>query len=379
MPLVKKTYHCRVIRLTNTKQVALQQEYDNLQHYLQTREDRGLYSANKQQADRFYKLIKKTTKYPLSIRNDLIRLEHDPSSIAEYWVRVPVKLVKGGLWIGLIKPYEPIPKDAKICECKLYKRDNRWYLDVVVQRDIPAKREYQNVIAIDMGIKHIATSVELATNNNRTVFYGKELNHVRGWYFWLRRQLGLKKAIDTIKKIGDHEKRIANDIIHKITREIVDRAIETDSLIVLGKLKGLRNQEKKEGRGRKFNRKLSGFPYFKFTEYLTYKAALAGIQVIKIFENWTSQTCRKCNQRGKRRTQGLFGCKTCGDENADRNAAFNIAYRALGYISKIGVTVNIPITLASTDRSTMMTRETRKRLPVMTGSCSHEDSYGEIE
>ena len=122
MPLVKKTYHCKVIRLTNTKQVALEQEYDNLQHYLKTREDRGLYSANRQQADRFYKVIKKATKYPLSIRNDLIRLEHDPSSIAEYWVRIPIKLVKCGLWIELIKPYEPIPNDAKICECKLYKR-----------------------------------------------------------------------------------------------------------------------------------------------------------------------------------------------------------------------------------------------------------------
>jgi putative transposase len=291
----------------------------------------------------------------------LIKTEHRPSTVAEYWVRIPVKSAKGGLWIGLIKPYEPIPKDAKICECKLYKLDNRWFLDVVVQRDIPEKTEYQNVIAIDMGIKHIATSVELASN--RTVFYGKVLNHVRGWYFWLRRQLGVKKAIDTIKKIGDHEKRIANDIIHKITREIVNRAIKTDSLIVLGK--GLRNQEKKKGtRGRKFNRKLSGFPYFKFTEYLTYKAALAGIKVIKILEDWTSQTCRKCNQRGTRRTQGLFMCKTCGEENADRNASFNIAYRALGYISKVGVTVNIPITLASTDRSTMMTRETRKRLLV---------------
>jgi len=89
----------------------------------------------------------------------LIRLQHDPSNIAEYWVRVPVKLVKGRLWIGLIKPYEPIPKD-------------------VVQRDIPAKIEYQNVIPIDMGIKHIATSVELATNRN--VFYGKDLNYVIG-------------------------------------------------------------------------------------------------------------------------------------------------------------------------------------------------------
>src|SRR6201997_2429671 len=90
--------------------------------------------------------------------------------------------------------------------------------------------------------------LELATN--RTMFYGKDLNHVRGWYFWLRRQLGLKKTIDAIKKIGDHEKRIANDIIHKITREIVNRAVETDSLIVLGKLTGLRNQEMKRRRGR---------------------------------------------------------------------------------------------------------------------------------
>jgi len=49
---------------------------------------------------------------------------------------------------------------------------------------------------------------------------------------WLRRQLGVKKVIDAIKKIGDHERRIANDIIHKITREIANRAIEMDSLIV---------------------------------------------------------------------------------------------------------------------------------------------------
>ncbi|HYA83393.1 MAG TPA: hypothetical protein VEH06_08090, partial [Candidatus Bathyarchaeia archaeon] len=62
--------------------------------------------------------------------------------------------------------------------------------------------------------------------------------------------------------------------------------------------------------------------------------------------------------RGTRRTQGLFTCKSCGEDNADRNASFNIAYRTLGYIFK-GVTVNIPITLASTDRSTMMTRETQ--------------------
>ena len=57
MPTVKKCYHCKVIQnLTDTKLMALQQEYDKLQHYLQTKQDLGLYSANKQQADRFYKV-----------------------------------------------------------------------------------------------------------------------------------------------------------------------------------------------------------------------------------------------------------------------------------------------------------------------------------
>jgi hypothetical protein len=70
VPIVKKCHHCKVFGLTNIKQLALSQEYEYLQHYLQAGEDRGLYSANKRQADRFYKVVKKGKKYPLSIRND---------------------------------------------------------------------------------------------------------------------------------------------------------------------------------------------------------------------------------------------------------------------------------------------------------------------
>ncbi|MFZ0513372.1 MAG: hypothetical protein WAM14_17325 [Candidatus Nitrosopolaris sp.] len=44
----------------------------------------------------------------------------------------------------------------------------------------------------------------------------------------------MKTAIDTIKKIGSREKRIANDIIHNISRDIVNRTIETNALTVLG-------------------------------------------------------------------------------------------------------------------------------------------------
>ncbi|MGB8933961.1 MAG: hypothetical protein WCC17_02495 [Candidatus Nitrosopolaris sp.] len=85
--------------------------------------------------------------------------------------------------------------------------------------------------------------MELAGDDDgKTKFFGKDLNRVRGHYFWLRRKLGMKKALDTIKKIGSHEKRITNDIVHNISRQIVNRAIETDALIVLGDIKHLRRR-----------------------------------------------------------------------------------------------------------------------------------------
>lgn len=357
MVLVKKCYHCKVVALTNVKEDALTQEYDKLQHYLQTKQDLGLYSANKQQADRFYKVIKKGKKYPLSIRNDLLKIEKNKdTTIARYWARIPVKAVKGGIWIGISSPYEPIPIDAKICESKLYKRDTQqWFLDLVVQRDIPDKTEYQNVIAVDMGIKHIACSVDIAMSKTR--FYGNDLNRVRGHYFWLRRRLGMKKAIDTIKKIGHREKRIANEIIHSISREIVDQAIDTKGVIVFGNIQYLRRRKQKLYR-RRMARLLSGFPYYKLMQYIRYKAALAGIKVIEVSEAWTSQTCNKCYHKGYRKTQGLFQCQYCQiEDNADRNAAFCIAKRGLGQCSSLGVTVTIPKTSARIDRNPMMTEE----------------------
>jgi IS605 OrfB family transposase len=46
----------------------------------------------------------------------------------------------------------------------------------------------------------------------------------------------------SIRKIGSHEKRIANDIIHKISRDIVNQAVNSDAMIVLGDIKHLRKR-----------------------------------------------------------------------------------------------------------------------------------------
>jgi hypothetical protein len=57
----------------------------------------------------------------------------------------------------------------------------------------------------------------------------------------------------------------------------------------------------------------------------------------------------------------LFTCAKCGEENANRNAALDIVCLALGYISKAGVTADMPKlklrTFATVERNAMMTKE----------------------
>ncbi|OKY77226.1 MAG: IS605 OrfB-like transposable element containing RNAse H-like and Zn finger domain [Candidatus Methanohalarchaeum thermophilum] len=129
--------------------------------------------------------------------------------------------------------------------------------------------------------------------------------------------------------------------MHKISREIVEKADEQDVLIVLGDLKGLGNRD--TGKGARMNRISNTMPYYKLTEMIIYKAKEKGIRVIKISERFSSKTCHCCGSENiDRPTQGRFDCNICGLENysADLNGAKNILYRSLAYLAGDGAVVN---------------------------------------
>ena len=337
---VQKVVKAKVVGLTRTKRQILDHEYEGLQRFLQGDHNTELYSANKQQAQRFYKRVKPDREYPLSIRKDLIRVERRDTKIARYWVRVPVKLRRGGVWVA-VKPHCEITADLEICESKLFRRNGEYFLHLVVKREVELKTSYSSVLAIDMGIRHVACSVDM--RSGKTHFYGQELRKARGHYFHLRRNLGQKKLMKVIKRIGNKESRIVNDQLHKIAKVIVDEAERLNAIIAIGNLNGIR----RNGGGRRFNRKLNSWPFWKLRKYIEYKANWRGIQVVEVSEAYTSQRCWRCGELGKRSGthHGLFECPRCGlKENADRNGAFNIGRRALGHVSKVGAVVSQPVT-----------------------------------
>ena len=339
---VVKTIRCQVWGETATKRSILEEEYNNLQHYLHEGVDNGLYSANKQQAKRFFKKIKNGKEYPLSIRKDLIRVEKKDTEHVKYWVRIPVKGRRGGLWLP-VKPHCEFPDDFEVLESKIVKKKDRFYIHVTISKEIVLKSSFSSILAVDLGERVIATAVLfLANNKGRPIFYGREIRGVRRHFAWLRKRLGEKKLLKKIKQIGHKEQRIVNSYLHAIARDIVNLAACNNCVIVLGDMKGIRNSAK--GKGRRFNRVVANMPYYQLTKIIEYKANWLGIPVIKISERGTSKVCPKCTSEGKRPYQGIFVCECGYNANADFVGAQNIGKRAMDYMSIAGVPVNVPIT-----------------------------------
>jgi putative transposase len=353
----QKVIKCKITDLTNIKNQQIGSEYDNLQTFLQLEKegldwvskDIKLHSANKQQALRFYNEIKSDKEYNISIRNDLLKIEFKPNNkVSKYWCKIPNKNNRK-LWVAIKPHIKDIDfSEYKIGESKLFKKKNKknkfeWWVYITIIREVKMKESYSNTLAIDLGSKVIAT-VCGSFDNQKPTFYGREVRGIRRHYQYLRTELGRKKLLKKIKKLSDKEKRIVNNLLHKISKQIVEEAEKTNSYIVLGDLKNIRRSAK----GKRFNRIVSNMPYLKLTKYIEYKANGEGIKVIKIDETGTSKTCSKCGYEDKRnrKTQGYFKCKKCEFEiNADVNGVRNILKFSEGYTSSERASVNMPQTL----------------------------------
>jgi len=335
---ITKVVRSKLIGLTLRKRELLNSEYDNFQHFLRTGEDKGVYSATKQQGKRTYRKIDHRKEYPLVIRKDLMDIRKTKNKLAEYWARIPICGVRGGVKVALA--HQPFNfEEWEICGSKLVRtNDGEFYLHVTVKKKVELKKEYASIIAIDMGARWVAVSV--ARHRRRPKFYGKRVRELRGKHFWLRRKLGRAKKLRAIKKIGHKERRLVNDELHKIARDIVEEAEKHNAIIAVGSLKGVRKNKK----GRKANRKIHTMPFYRLKEYIKYKALERGIAVIGVPEYNTSKQCSRCgSMRTERPSQGAFICSDCSYKiNADYNAAKNILRRAMGYMLMVGAAVTQP-------------------------------------
>jgi IS605 OrfB family transposase len=223
--------------------------------------------------------------------------------------------------------------------------DGRCWMHFTVTRDVTPVQP-RAVLAVDLGEKRLATTVLLdQTGFKEPRFYGRHARGIRRHYAWLRRSLGERKLLRVVRKVKDTEGKKVNTLCHQISHAIVEQAKANTAIIVVGDLKGIR--ENRRDRGRRMNRILSSMPYHKLTRQIEYKAAWEGIPVAMINERRTSKTCHRCHSTDTSRVaQSIFQCHACGLlYNADLNGAKNIAERFWAQRGQNGALGSEPETL----------------------------------
>jgi putative transposase len=118
-----------------------------------------------------------------------------------------------------------------------------------------------------------------------------------------------KRLMRAKARMKAKHRRVMRDIEHKVSRAIVDVAVERKAAtIAIGDVWDIGDSAEK---GKIQNGRLSRWNHGKIRQYVKYKAEAEGIKVTLVDEAFTSQTCPQCQQRHKPKGRN-YSCPACG-------------------------------------------------------------------
>lgn len=204
--------------------------------------------------------------------------------------------------------------------------DGNFYLFTTCDIEEPTVDDVDDFLGVDMGVANIAV------DSDKTIHQGKSVKKVRYRHRQLRTRLQKKGTHSTrrrLKKLSGKERRFATWTNHNISKEIVDKAKDTQRGIALEELGGIRDRVtvRKSQRAT-----LSSWSFAQLQSFIEYKAQRAGVKVVAVDPRNTSRTCPCCGHvdKANRKTQDKFLCVNCGHSGlADYIAAMNIRSRAV--------------------------------------------------
>jgi len=194
----------------------------------------------------------------------------------------------------------------------------------------------QTATGVDLGINRVVVT------SDGYIFCDKEYNGLKRRIRYLKRELqskndlrkggkGKTKSIRRkLKSLRNREANVSKLAAHRLSKQIVESS--SGNVIVFENLTGIKQNTKK---GKRFNNKQSQIPYHMIMKFTTYKATLAGKQVVSVSPVYTSQIDFRTGIKDGQRQKGRYVGKDGKVLNADINASLNIAQRSKLPISYI--------------------------------------------
>lgn len=206
-------------------------------------------------------------------------------------------------------------------------RDGEWYAHIQIKNEAPSLLKAKNVIGVDFG------RIEVAKTSTNKGWDGQQLNRVRDKYSRVRSSLQKKATQGTrttrrrcrniLKRLSGRERRFQQWLNHGISKQIIAEAKESQSIVAIEDLTGIRQRTNSKPRSKTERRRSNSWAFHQLRTFLEYKGIKEGIEVIAIPPAYTSQTCNCCLHIGLR-TNKQFKCtnKVCGwIGDADFNGA----------------------------------------------------------
>jgi IS605 OrfB family transposase len=133
-----------------------------------------------------------------------------------------------------------------------------------------------------------------------------------------------RRCRELLARLSGREKRFQRWVNHGISKALVETARTRQAALALEDLTGIRERTNTAPRRKDERRRSNSWAFYQLRQYVTYKAALAGVEVRLVPAAYTSQMCQACLHLGSR-TGKRFACAHCGyTGDADYNAAQNI-------------------------------------------------------
>lgn len=235
----------------------------------------------------------------------------------------------------------------------LLKRDGKYIIQVVMQKDIPNPEIRPNTIGIDVGSASLC-ALSVRNSDGRIIkqlYFGRDVAVMQPKISNRRSKLqskadkGSSKAIKALRKLKRYQSNFVNTRSWQVAFKVVELAAQYNANINIENLKHLRTGRKLgNSKGKKVNGLISRIPYAKFFHALDCIALRNGVKLNRVNPRHTSQRCSRCGhtEKDNRKTQALFVCKQCSFTcNSDRNASLNIATPVLERIDLVSTTNSV--------------------------------------
>jgi putative transposase len=132
-----------------------------------------------------------------------------------------------------------------------------------------------------------------------------------------------------LAKYGRAERNRAKQALHKVSKQIVEKAKQSKSIIILERLTNILRSHRRGNEGRKMRGRLHRWSFRELQRQIEYKAKWEGIPLEYVRATNTSKICSQCGFINKAlKTEREWQCPHCGAIlDRDLNASLNILSR----------------------------------------------------